>query len=172
MLPCWPRSAMLLNLALWFPLVILAGYVLWQTTLLFFSLYVALLVGILTLGRYFVCRTCPYYGQDCPTYGWGHLARLMFRRDETRGFNGRAAVIDFSAIVATGLLPVIVWLIGFSGNLVDFGTVEHILMGVYLVLLITAFVVHEATGCGKCELEECPFSKAAREKRRQFARFV
>lgn len=170
MLPRWPRRAMLLNLALWLASVVLGSYILWQTTLLFFCLYLAVLIGILTVGRYFVCRTCPYYGQDCPTYGWGHLARLMFRRDETRGFNSRAAVIDFAAILAAALLPVIAWAIGFSGKVADFGTTEHILMGIYLLLVISAFLVHQTTGCSKCELEECPFSKAAQEKKKLLVR--
>jgi len=170
MLPRWPRRVMLLNLALWLSSVVLGSYILWQTTLLFFCLYLAVLIGILTVGRYFVCRTCPYYGQDCPTYGWGHLARFVFRRDETRGFNNRAAVIDFAAILAGALLPVIAWAIGFSGKVADFGTTEHILMGIYLLLVISAFLVHQTTGCSKCELEECPFSKAAQEKKEQFVK--
>ena len=157
---------MLLNLALWLPSVLLAGYILWQTTQLFFWLYLAVLIGILTAGRYFVCRSCPYYGQDCPTYGWGHLARLMFRRDETRAFDSRAAMIDFAAIVVAALLAVIAWAIGFSGRIADFGTTEHILMGIYLVLVTAAFVVHQGTGCNRCQVEECFFSKAAQERRR------
>ena len=172
MLPRWPRRVMLLNLALSIPALFLGGYILWQTTQLFFWLYVAVWAGILTVGRYFVCRACPYYGQDCPTYGWGHLARLMFRRDETRGFNGPAAIIDFSTIVVAALLPVVAWVIGFSGKVADFGTTEHILVGILLGLVAAGFVVHQGTGCSKCELEECPFSRAAQEKKRRFAKSV
>jgi hypothetical protein len=157
---------MLLNLALWLPSLLLGCYILWQTTLLFFGLYLAAWVAILTVGRYFVCRTCPYYGQDCPSYGWGHLARLMFRRDETKGFNSRACVIDFAANVVAILLPVLAWVLSFFGRIADFGTTEHILAGIYLVLVISAFLVHQTTGCSKCELEECPFSKAAQEKKK------
>jgi fatty acid desaturase len=168
----WPRKAMVLNLALALPSVLLGGYILWQTTQVFFWLYLAALVGILTVGRYFVCRACPYYGQDCPTYGWGHLARLMFPRDETKGFNSRAVAIDFAAIILTALLPIIAWAIGFSGKVADFGRTEDILTGVYLVLVMAAFVVHQETGCSKCELEDCPFSKAAQERKKQSVRSV
>ncbi|UCH86069.1 MAG: hypothetical protein JSU97_05875 [Dehalococcoidia bacterium] len=172
MLPRWPRRVMLLNLALFIPALFLGGYILWQTTQLFFWLYIVVWVGILTVGRYFVCRTCPYYGQDCPTYGWGHLTRLMFRRDETRGFNVAAGVIEFATTIVATLLPVIAWVIGFSGKVADFGTTEHILVGILLGLVAAGFVVHQGTGCSKCELEECPFSKAAQEKRRRLVRSV
>ena len=84
MLAPWPRSVMLLNIALGLASLLLGGYILWQTSPPFFWPYLAVWIGVLTVGRYFVCRSCPYYGQDCPTYGWGHLARLMYRRDETR----------------------------------------------------------------------------------------
>jgi hypothetical protein len=154
---------MLLNIFVAVPLLLLGGYILWQTTHLFFGLYVAAWLGILTIGRYFVCRTCPYHGEDCPTYGWGHLARLMFRRDEGRGFNGPAAVIDFAAILVAALLPVIAWFVGLTGKVADFGTMEHILVAVFAASVVVALLVHQGTGCAKCELQECPFSGAARD---------
>ena len=156
---------MLLNISISVPSLLLGGYILWQTTQLLFWVYLAAWIGILTIGRYFVCRTCPYYGEGCPTYGWGHLARMMFRRDETRGFNGPAAVIDFATILVVALLPLAAWVIGFTGKIADFGTTEHILVGLFAALVIAGFLVHQRTGCSKCELQECPFSGAARGKK-------
>ena len=85
MLAPWPRSVMVLNIALGLASLLLGGYILWQTSLPFFWLYLGVWVGVLTVGRYFVCRSCPYYGQDCPTYGWGHLTRLMYRQGRYEG---------------------------------------------------------------------------------------
>jgi hypothetical protein len=158
---------MLLNIALGLASLLLGAYILWQTSRPFFWLYLGVWIAILTVGRYFVCRTCPYYGQDCPTYGWGHLARLMYQRDEKGRFNSRAATIEFGVIFATDLLPIIAWAIGFSGQVAEFGTTEHILTGGYLALALTGLMVHQRTGCARCELEECPFSGAAQKKRRR-----
>jgi hypothetical protein len=94
----------------------------------------------------------------------------MFRRDRTKGFNSRACVIDFAAILAAALLPVIAWAIGFSGKVADFGTTEHILMGIYLLLVIAASLVHQTTGCSKCDWAECPFRKAAQEQNKLLVR--
>jgi hypothetical protein len=164
-LPRWSRKVMLLNISLMLPLVLLGGYILWQTTHLIFWLYLSIWLGILTVGRYYICHRCPYYGQDCPTYGWGHLARV-FPKDDTRGFNTRGAMIDYAIIVTSLLLPVVAWLLSFFDVVADFGTVEHVLIGIYLVLAIAVALVHDVTGCGKCELEECPMSKAAKEKKK------
>jgi len=170
MLAPWPRSVMLLNIALGLASLLLGGYILWQTSPPFFWPYLAVWIGVLTVGRYFVCRSCPYYGQDCPTYGWGHLARLMYRRDETRGFNSRAATIEFGVILVTDLLPVIAWATSLSGQVAEFGRTEHILTGAYLALAVAGLLVHQRTGCAKCELEECPFSGAAQKSRRGLSR--
>ena len=172
MMAPWPRRVMLLNIALGLAALLLGGYILWQTSRLFFWLCLGIWITILTVGRYFVCRTCPYYGQDCPTYGWGHLARLMYRRDETRGFNSRAAAIEFGVLLVAALLPVIAWAISFSGQIAEFGRTEHILMGGYLALALAGLLVHERAGCARCELEECPFSGAAQKKRGQLTRAV
>jgi hypothetical protein len=161
---------MLLNTALGLASLVLGAYILWSTSAPFFWLYLGVWGGVLTVGRYFVCRSCPYYGQDCPTYGWGHLTRLMYRRDETRGFNGRAATIDFGVIFATNLLPVIAWAVSFSGHIAEFGRIEHILTGAYVALAVTGLLVHQRTGCARCELEGCPFSGAAQAKRKALSR--
>ena len=170
MLAPWPRSAMLLNIALGLASSLLGGYILWRTSVPLFWPYLGVWIGVLTVGRYFVCRSCPYYGQDCPTYGWGHLTRLMYRRDETRGFNGRAATIEFGVIFVTNLLPVIAWAVSFSGQIAEFGRTEHILTGAYLALAVAGLMVHQRTGCTRCELEECPFSGAAQAKRKALSR--
>ena len=170
MLAPWPRRVMLLNIALGLASLLLGGYILWQTSLPFFWLYVGVWIGILTVGRYFVCRSCPYYGQDCPTYGWGHLTRAMYRRDETRGFNSRAATIEFGVIFVADLLPVIAWGISFSGQIAEFGRTEHMLTGGYLALAVAGLLVHQRTGCARCELKGCPFSGAAQRNRRGLSR--
>jgi hypothetical protein len=167
MLALRPRSVMLVNIALGIASLLLGAYILWQTSFPLFWLFLAIWIGVLTVGRYFVCRACPYYGQDCPTYGWGHLTRLMYRRVETRGFNSRAATIEFGVILGTDLLPVIAWGISFSGQIAEFGRTEHILTGAYLALAVAGLLVHQRAGCARCEVEECPFSGAAHEKRRR-----
>ena len=165
MMQRWPRSVMLVNLAFMVPLVGLGAWILWETAWVLFWLYLAVWVGILTLGRYFVCRTCPCHGRDCPSYGYGHLAALLFKRDETRGFNNTACVIDFAANGLAMLVPVVAWLLGFFDVLADFSPAEHAAIGIYLALLVAGVGVHQASGCAKCENAECSFSKATKARR-------
>ena len=160
----------MLNTALGLASLLLGAYILWRTSLPLFWPYLAVWAGILTVGRYFVCRSCPYYGQDCPTYGWGHLTHLMYRRDDTRGFNGRAATIEFGVVFVADLLPVIAWIASLSGQVAEFGRTEHILAGGYVALAVAGLLVHQRTGCARCELEGCPFSGAAHAKRRSLSR--
>jgi len=61
-------------------------------------------------GRYFVCRRCKYYGVDCPSFAFSHLAR-MFKKDESRGFSGLACHIDILVQVLVMLLPVLAWIL-------------------------------------------------------------
>lgn len=154
----WTHNEMLLNVALMYPLVFLGGYILWEKARPIFWAYMLTWFGILTVGRYFVCRPCPYYGQDCPSFGFGHLARI-FPESKTKGFNRRAGIIDTSVIVASLLIPIVLWILGIFTRIVSLSVTDHIVMGVYLGVFITMGLVHDA-GCRKCDIAECPMSKA------------
>jgi len=66
----WSRKTMLLNALLFWPSVFLGGYVLWVKSAAMFWVYIAIWLGVVVIGRYFVCRRCKYYGMDCPTFGF------------------------------------------------------------------------------------------------------
>ncbi len=74
-----------------------------------------------------------------------------------------AVIIDTSVIVASLLLPMTVWVIGIFSRIVPFDKGDHALMGAYLLLFVVMSRVHSVTGCGKCDIAECPMSKAAKE---------
>jgi hypothetical protein len=76
----WPRQTTLLNSLLFYSAVALGGYVLWGKAALMSWVYAAVWLGVIMLGRYFVCRRCQYYGVDCPSFGYSYLAR-MFKKD-------------------------------------------------------------------------------------------
>ena len=164
-LPSWSRKVMLVNSAFLYPLILLGGYILYTKSLMLFSFYLLIWAGILTIGRYYVCRRCPYYGQDCPSFSFGHLARV-FRRDENARFSARACMIDIAAIGASLLLPPLAWVLSFFEIVGDFSVAEHVLIGLYIMLAIAMVIVHEITGCSKCEIAECPTSKAAKARKR------
>lgn len=164
-LPSWSRKVMLLNIAFLYPLVFLGGYILWQKAQPIFWLYLLIFICILTVDRYFICCPCPYYGKDCPSFGFSYLARI-FPKDETRGFNARACMIEFAIFGVLLLLPAIVWVSSFFGRAAAFSTMEHVLVGIFISMVILMEVVHERTGCSKCEIEKCPMSKVARGKKR------
>ena len=161
----WSRKTMLLNALLFWPTVFLGGYVLWGKSSAIFWIYTAIWIGIFTLGRYFVCRRCKYYGTDCPTFGFSHIARI-FRRDESKGFNGRGCEIDIVAHLLVMLLPFLAWIFGFFDIVVSkYSSTDHILTGVYVTLGLLMMCVHNATGCNKCDIAECRMSKAARDRK-------
>jgi hypothetical protein len=160
----WPRKTMLLNSLLFYPMVFIGGYVLWGKSAAMFWVYAAVWFGVIVLGRYFVCRSCKYYGVDCPTFGYSYLARV-FRRDASKPFNGRACDIDMLAQMLVMLLPILAWIFSAAGFVVSkYGTVDHALMGVYMVGFL-GLSVHSKNGCSKCDIAECRLSKAAKERK-------
>ena len=159
----WSRQTMLLNSLLFYPAVFLGGYVLWGKSLAMFSVYAAVWLGVIVLGRYFVCRRCKYYGVDCPSFGYSYLAR-MFKKDESKGFSGLACHIDTLVQMVVMLLPVLAWIFGVLDIVVSrYGTIDHVLMGIYVALAVAMLGVHSTTGCNRCDIAECRLSKAARE---------
>ena len=90
----------------------------------------------------------------------------MFPKDEKGEFSARACIIDIIAIGVSLALPVVVWVLSLFGKLAAFSTLWHVLMGVYIVWIIAMVTVHEVTGCRKCEIVECPTSRAAKQRKR------
>jgi len=160
----WSRKVMLLNSLLFYPAIVIGGYALWYKSLTIFAVYVALWIVVLTAGRYLVCRRCKYYGKDCPTFGFSYIARI-FRRDESKGFSGRACHIDIAAIGITLFLPTLTWILSAFNIVTSYSNTDHAIMGVYQVLALLMLGVHSATGCNRCDIAECSFSKAAKEGR-------
>ena len=158
----WSRRTMLLNSLIFYSAIVLGGYVLWGKSTAMFSVYAAVWLGIIVLGRYFVCRRCKYYGVDCPSFAFSHLAR-MFKKDESRGFSGLACHIDILVQVLVMLLPVLAWILSVFDIVVRRSdTTDHVLMGIYVALALVMLGVHSATGCNRCDIAECRLSKAAR----------
>ena len=154
---------MLLNSLLFYPAVFLGGYVLWGKSAAMFWVYAAVWLGVIVLGRYFVCRRCKYYGAACPTFGYSYLAR-MFKKDETKPFSGLACYIDILVQVLVMLLPVLAWILGGLHVVVpSYDTIDHVLTGVYVALAVLMLGVHSATGCARCDIAECRLSRAARD---------
>ncbi len=163
----WSRKTMMLNALLFWPTVFLGGYVLWGKSTAMFWTYGAVWLGVVVLGRYFVCRRCKYYGVDCPTFGYSYLAR-MFKTDVSKPFSGRACHIDAIVQMLVMLLPFLAWILGFFDIVVSkYSNTDHILTGVYVTLGLLMMCVHNATGCNRCDIAECCLSKAAKESRRK-----
>ena len=159
----WSRQTMLLNALLFYPAVILGGYILWGKSAAMFWVFTGVWLGVIVLGRYFVCRRCKYYGMDCPTFGYSYLAR-MFKKDETEPFSGLACHIEILVQVLVMLLPVLAWIFGGLHIIVPrYDTIDHVLTGAYVALALSMLGVYTATGCNRCDIAECRLSKAARE---------
>ncbi len=161
----WSRRTMLLNSLLFYSALFLGGYVLWGKSAVMFWVYAAVWLGVIVLGRYFVCRRCRYHGVDCPSFGYSYLAR-MFKKDESKRFSGLACHIDILVQVLVMLLPVLAWIFGGLHVVVPkYDTIDHVLTGTYVALALSMLGVHTATGCNRCDIAECRLSKAARESK-------
>ncbi len=161
----WPRKSMLFTAPFMYATIPLAGYILWEKSLIIFVVYALTWLGIFTAGRYLVCRPCPHYGKDCPT-GFGYIARI-FPKDITRKFSGRACIADILIIEAAFFIPLAIWILSFFNPIDDFSTIEHVLMGIYLALFLIFSAAHTVNGCNKCQQENCPASVVSRERRKQ-----
>ena len=160
---------MLLNAALLWPAVVLGAYILFVKSLALFIPYVVLWVGIMTVNRYSICCPCRYYGEDCPTFGWSYPARLFPRRAGAR-FSARAARAEAAETIIIVCLFLVAWVLSAFGVVGPFTAAEHIIMSVYGVLAISAVLAHQTTGCGRCEVAECPLEQragTARPRRRR-----
>ena len=154
---------MLLNSLLFYPAVFLGGYVLWSKSAAMFWVYAAVWLGVIVLGRYFVCRRCQYYGADCPTFGYSYMARI-FKKDESKPFSGLACHIDVFVQMLVMLLPVLAWILGGLHVVVPrYDTIDHVLTGTYVALAVSMLGVYTATGCSRCDIAECRLSRAARD---------
>lgn len=159
----WSRKTMLLSSLLVYPAVLLGGYVLWGKSAIMFWVYAAVWLGVIVLGRYFVCRRCKYYGVDCPTFGYSYIA-CMFKKDESKPFSGRACHIDILVQMIVMFLPVLAWILGaFDIVVPKYDTADHILMGIYVTLIVLTLYVHSTAGCSRCDIAECRMSRASRE---------
>lgn len=148
---------MLLNMALFYPALILGGYLLWGKSMPLFILYAAGLAATLMIGRYVVCRPCPYYGKPCPSFGFSYLAKI-FPKARDRSFNGTAAAAETRIITLFLLMPIVPMALSWFGLAEAYMVYEYILMFVYVSLVFATDVVHKETGCNKCPVEACPMA--------------
>lgn len=158
----WPRRTMILNSLLLYSTTLLGGYVLWWSSSLTFWLYLSLWIGVLTVGRYFVCRRCSNYGKVCPSFGFSYIVRI-FPKDKTGVFSWPACAVDILAISLLLLLPIIVWILSLFEIVTSYITLYHVLMAIYVLLVFLVLGAHSVTGCSRCNIAECRLSKAAKE---------
>jgi hypothetical protein len=160
----WSRRTVVLNSLLLYSTALLGAYVLWENSSVVFWLYVSFWVGVLTVGRYFVCRRCSYYGKDCPSFGFSYIVRI-FPKDRTGTFSWPACALDISAITLILIMPIIVWILSVFEIVPNYSIINHALMGLYVALTLAMLGFHSVTGCNKCDIAECRLSKAAKERK-------
>jgi hypothetical protein len=151
-------KTMVLNAMLFYPTMILGGYLLLNKSMFLYLLYIAALAVTLIAGRCVICRSCVHYGKPCPSFGFSYLAKI-FPKAVGKPFNGRAALVETWIIGACLTLPVITLISSWIGLVKSFSPSENILMGIYIALIIIMSLVHKRTGCDKCEIQDCPLSK-------------
>ena len=154
-------STMLLNAILFWSSLFLGGYLLWVKSFPIFLAYSIILTVTIITHRYFICKSCFYYGKPCPSFGFSYLARI-FPKAEDKPFNGKAAVRETYIILGCLLLPILALILSFTSVVDSYSLLEYILTGVFLILALSADTVHKKTGCSKCEIEGCPLSMAAK----------
>lgn len=142
----------------------LGACILFVKSLALFIPYVVLWAGIMTVNRYFICCACRYYGDDCPTFGWSYLAPVFPRRADAR-FNARAAMAEAAETIIIVCLPLLAWVLSAFRVVGAYTMAEHLIVSVYGVLAVAALVVHQTTGCGHCDVAECPWSKAHKNRK-------
>ncbi len=162
-LPIISIKTMILNIILFYPTLILGGYLLWVKSIPFSLLYSITLIFTIIICRYLICRSCYYYGKPCPSFGFSYLA-LMFSKGDDKPFNGKAALIETRIITACLLLPIFFLVLSWFGVIETYSISAYILIGIYVIFAISMAIVHDKTGCDKCEIEDCPLSRASKIK--------
>lgn len=161
MLPNISIKTMVLNSVLFWPGLVLGGYLLWVKSTPLFLVYLIILIATIVAHRYIICKSCFYYGKPCPSFGFSYLAQL-FPKTEDKPFNGKAAVIETYIITACALVPILSLVLSWAGLMDSYSLLEYILIGIYVVLVLSASMVHKRTGCNKCQIEDCPLSMVSK----------
>lgn len=160
-LPNISIKTMIFNTVLFWPSFVLGGYLLWGKSTPLFLVYTIILTVTIITHRYIICRSCFYYGKPCPSFGFSYLAQV-FPKAEDRPFNGKAALIETYIITVCALLPILSLILSWAGVINSYSLLEHILTGIFVVLVLSMDIVHKRTGCNKCEIKDCPLSTASK----------
>ncbi|NVM52899.1 MAG: hypothetical protein HWN66_04290 [Candidatus Helarchaeota archaeon] len=158
----WTSFDVAINLILF---VILIGFSIYILITKFAWIYLIIWVGALllymTCGRYVTCRHCDYLGKPCPSWCMGIIgAKLGFKRSEKKSFCEEGilnlVLFDISFLIIAMIIPIIVYVV----QLVTIGLLifDWVMLIIYIVLVITALVVHNVSGCRKCSIDCCPLS--------------
>ena len=160
-LPNISLKTMVLNSVLFWPSLILGGYLLWVKSTPLFLVYSIILIATIITHRYIICRSCFYYGKPCPSFGFSYLAQLFPKADD-KPFNGKAAVIETGILIVCWLLPVLLLILSWTDTIDSYSLLEYVLTGIYVTLLLVVSGFHLITGCSKCEIRECPINKVSK----------
>jgi hypothetical protein len=151
-------KTMLINAMLFYPSIILGGYLLLDKSMVLYVLYILILAITVIAGRYIICRSCRYYGKPCHSFGFSYLAK-MFPQAENKPFNGKAALIETRIIGGCFSIPIITWILSWIGLVKSYTRTENIFMMIYIVLVVFMSILHKRTACDKCDIKECPLAK-------------
>lgn len=157
-LPTYSYKTMIINILLFYPTLILGGYLLFGKSIAIFIVYLSTLILTITIGRYVICRACHYYGKPCPSFGFSYLAKI-FPKDIESSFNGRSALIETWIIGVCLMLPLLSVILSWFQVIGAYSLIEYIMMGIYITLVFSMSLVHKITGCDICEIEDCPLSR-------------
>lgn len=136
-------------------------YLLWVKSLPIFLTYAIILIVSILIYRYPICRSCFYYWKPCPSFGFSYIAKIFPKADD-RQFNGKAAGREIYITMTCLHLPILALILSWFWVIDSYSFPEYILTGIYVVIFLSAYTVHEKTGCKRCQIEDCPFSLAAK----------
>jgi len=139
----------------------LGGYLLRVKSLPIFLTYAIILIVSILVHRYLICRSCFYYGKPCPSFEFSYIAKIFPKADH-KPFNGKAAGREIYITITCLLLPVLALILSWFGVVDSYSFPEYILTGIYVGPFLSAYMVHEKTGCKRYQIEACTFSMAAK----------
>ncbi|MFX0073700.1 MAG: hypothetical protein ACFFAO_21690 [Candidatus Hermodarchaeota archaeon] len=152
----WTKTEIWLSLVMLIVSMCLATYMLFIKSWVFLVIYWLLWIIVFILGRYLVCRHCNLLGHPCPTWCFGIIGGLLYKRSEKKDFTEikkSQFFLDVLLIALALIFPIIIYL--YYIIVVNLILLDLFLLIVYFIIGIAAFLYHTKC-CRKCTIKGCP----------------
>jgi hypothetical protein len=147
----WPKYVAVITFIPWPFVVVMAVYILFNTSLVMLAVWLTAFLLFFIPLRYLICAPCPYYGQNCSTI-MGRLVPFMFKQRPGKPL-AIGLWLDIVSFAVLSMIPVpYAWQLGGLG-----------LTALWLAVFSLCLVSLGGLGCRYCPFTYCPIGKASRK---------